>query len=130
MPREHPRSRRVAEQIQRIVAEAIRADLRDPRVAHAVITHVEVAPDLGSARVYFARLDGAPPDAGLAAGLASAAGFLRSRLAAALATRTVPELRFVPDETSARARRLDDLIDAARTRDGPGDGTEPPERDP
>lgn len=128
MPNEHPRSRRVAGHIQRVLAEALLAGVRDPRVAGLVITDVQVARDLSSARVFYTRLDGVAVDATAAAGLASAAGYLRSRLAATLATRTVPELRFEPDLVASRARQLDALIDAARARDdathapGPTDG--------
>ena len=126
MPNEHPRSRRVAGQIQRILAEALRG-VRDPRVADVVITDVRVARDLASAVVSVMRLDGAPVDSDTLAGLASAAGYLRSRLAGVLATRTVPALQFRADRVVAEARRLDALIDAARASDaatGPA-GDEP-----
>lgn len=128
MPKEYPRSRRVAEQIQRVLAEAIRTEIRDPRVSGIVITDVRVARDLASAQVYYTRLDGPADDPAVAAGLASAAGFLRSRLAAVLATRTVPELRFRRDEAGEYGRRLDALIDAAVGREPgtPPDGEESP----
>jgi ribosome-binding factor A len=116
MPNEHPRSRRVAGQIQRILVEALRG-VRDPRVAGVVITDVRVARDLASAVVSVMRLDGAPVDADTLAGLASAAGYLRTRLAGVLATRTVPALHFRADRVVAEARRLDALIDAARASD-------------
>lgn len=127
MPNEHPRSRRIAGQIQRLLADALRTGVRDPRVADLVITDVRVARDLSAAQVYYTRLDGSPADADTAAGLASAAGYLRSRLASQLATRTVPELQFRPDEVATRARHLDALIDAARARDAEGGGDPPGE---
>jgi ribosome-binding factor A len=136
MPREYPRSRRVAEQIQRVLAEAIRTGVRDPRVAGVVITEVRVARDLASAQVFYTRLDGPVDDPAVAAGLASAGGFLRSRLAGVLATRTVPELRFRRDETMEYGRRLDALIDAAVAETpgapagGDGDGEGQGERGP
>jgi ribosome-binding factor A len=117
MPNEHPRSRRVAGQIQRILAEAIRGGVRDPREADVVITDVRVARDLASAVVAVMRLDGAPVDPDTLAGLASASGYLRTRLAGVLATRTVPALHFRADRVFAEARRLDALIDAARAGD-------------
>jgi ribosome-binding factor A len=123
MPKEYPRSRRVAEQIQRVLAEAIRTGVGDPRVAGVVITEVRVTRDLASAQVFFTRLDGSAADPAVAAGLNSAAGFLRSRLAGVLATRTVPELRFRRDETIEYGQRLDALIDAAighGSTEGPG----------
>jgi ribosome-binding factor A len=69
------------------------------------LTRVDVAPDLSNARVYWSVLAVRPrePAAGeqteaeTRAGLESAAGFLRSRLAHALTLRRIPELRFVHD---------------------------------
>lgn len=116
MSREFPRSRRVEEQVQRILAEAIRVELRDPRVHGVVLTAVNVTRDLGVATIDYTVMhpDGVTIDtAGVQAGLEAAAGFLRRRLAGTLATRTVPELRFRPDAAIARGRALDRLIDEA-----------------
>lgn len=122
MAREFTRSRRVEEQIQRILADVLRSDLRDPRVADVVITQVKAARDLSVAWVQYSLLDVAASadqralDA-VQAGLASAAGFIRSRLASGLATRTVPELRFQFDAGPQRSRDLESLIDAAVAAD-------------
>lgn len=135
MAREYPRSRRIEEQIQRILSELIRSQVRDPRVTGIVLTEVRVSRDLGVAKIAYAVLGtaGEPSPAeraGMQAGLERATGFLRSHLARSLATRTVPELRFRYDEAGPRGRALAQLIDtavdqdAARHQDdqpGPGD---------
>lgn len=129
MAREFARSRRVEEQTARILSDAIRQELGDPRVRGVVITSAQVARDLAVARIYYTVLGGEGPSPDAQAGLERAAGFLRSRLARELATRTVPELQFHYDETGDRARRLDALIDQAvgqgggepaASEDGPG----------
>ena len=52
MPRDFLRSRRIAEQIQRELAELIRLELKDPRIASLVtITGVEVSADQSHAKV-------------------------------------------------------------------------------
>ena len=58
MPREIPRARRVAEQVQRTLAEMLRRDVRDPRLKPVTITHVKMSPDLSHAWVYFELLTG------------------------------------------------------------------------
>jgi ribosome-binding factor A len=109
----------VEEQIQRILADVIRTELRDPRVSDVVITAVRVSRDLAVAWVYYSTLAvDQKPDAGLQAGLDSAAGFLRGRLAAQISARTVPEIRFRFDLAAERSRELDELIDAAVANDG------------
>ena len=57
MPKDYPRSRRIAEQIQRELAEIIRLELKDPRVSGLVtITDVEVTLDQSHAKVFFTTL--------------------------------------------------------------------------
>jgi ribosome-binding factor A len=47
-------------------------------------------------------------------GLQSAAGFLRSRAARALTTRTVPELHFELDKGVEHAARIEELLESIR----------------
>jgi len=126
--REFSRSRRVEEQIQRLLSEAMRAQVRDPRVGGVVITEVRASRDLGVAWIHYTLLGtDANPGAGTLedaqAGLDRAAGFLRSQLARELSTRTVPELRFRYDEAAQRGRELDRLIDTAVASDAAGSGS-------
>ncbi len=135
MAREFARSRRVEEQIQRLLSDVMRAELRDPRVAGVVITEVRASRDLGVAWIEYTLLgtDASPAPEVLAdvqAGLDRAAGFLRSQLARELATRTVPELRFRYDEAARRARDLERLIDTAVAGDAAATGTPGPDGSP
>ena len=108
-----PRQARIADQIQRELAEVIRLELRDPRVGMVTITGVELSRDQSHAKVWFTAL-GAPSDAEQAReGLQRAAGFLRSQLAHRLTTRTVPDLSFEYDESVERGVRLTRLIEEA-----------------
>jgi ribosome-binding factor A len=107
------RSARIAEQIQRSLAELLRLEVRDPRVGLVTLTGVELSRDQSHAKVFFTVL-GSPAQAEQAAeGLAHAAGFLRSELAHRLTTRKVPELHFEHDESVERGVRLSRLIDDA-----------------
>jgi ribosome-binding factor A len=117
MPREFPRSRRVEEQIQRILSDVLRSEARDPALHHAVVTEVRVSRDISVAWVYVTSLDPAADHDGLLAACQRAAGFLRSAVAAGLAVRQVPELRFKIDDTAERAAQMDALIDSARNAD-------------
>jgi len=108
-----PRQARIADQIQRELAELVRLEVRDPRVGMVTITGVELSRDQSHAKVYFTVL-GAASDAEQAGlGLQRAAGFLRTQLAHRLTTRTVPDLAFAYDESVERGVRLSRLIDEA-----------------
>ena len=74
------RSFRVADQIQRDVAELIR-DLKDPRVGMVTINSVDVTPDYAHAQIYFSVLLGDPAESAKA--LNEAGGFLRNGLSSA-----------------------------------------------
>ena len=109
MPREFPRSRRIEEQIQRILSDVVRADVRDPRLDKAMITDV--------AWVYFTSFVADLEADSLAEAFESASGFLRSRLARELTVRNVPELRFRFDDSLRKGEALESLIDSAVAQD-------------
>ena len=101
---------RVADQIQRDLAELIR-DLKDPRVGMITINSVEVTPDYAHAKVFFSLLIGDPAESETA--LNEAAGFLRNGLFKRLSIHTVPTLHFHFDRTTERAADLSALISRA-----------------
>lgn len=117
MPRDFPRSRRIAEQVQRELSDIIRLELKDPRVGMITLTDVEVTPDNAHARVYFTLLGEASRIEEAAAGLQHAAGYLRSQLAQRLKLRVVPQLHFEYDASVERGIRVSQLIDAAVAED-------------
>ena len=99
-----PRRARIADQIQRELAELIRTEVRDPRVGMVTLTGVDVSRDQSHAKVFFTVLGADPREA--TEGLRHAAGFLRSSLAHRLTTRSVPELHFEHDTSVERVRFL------------------------
>ncbi len=111
--RSTPRTRRVADQIQRELAEIIREDLKDPRVRMVTVTGVEVTTDLAHAKVYFSALADAAELAEIGAGLRRARGFLRSALGRRMRIHNIPELTFVHDASVEQGVRLSRLIDEA-----------------
>lgn len=117
MPRDFPRSRRIAEQVMRELSDIIRLELKDPRVGMITIVDVEVSTDQSHARVYFSSLGDQSVIAEATAGLQHAAGFLRSQLAHRMKLRVVPQLQFKYDESVERGMRISQLIDVAVAQD-------------
>ena len=114
MPKDYPRTRRIAEQIQRELAELIRLELKDPRVAGFVtVTGVEVSKDQSHAKVFFTLLGADDKIAETTEGLKRASGFLRTQLAQRMQLRTIPQLDFKYDASVERGVRLTRLIDEA-----------------
>ena len=111
------RSHRVADQIQRDVAELVR-ELKDPRIGMVTVNAVEVSPDYAHAKIYFSVLVGEPAEC--EAGLNDAAVWLRNALFKRLQLHTVPTLHFQFDRTTERAADLNALIrqaNATRARE-------------
>jgi ribosome-binding factor A len=108
------RPEQVAGTIRQVIADALTREIRDPRVGFVTVTGVLVTNDLSHARVMVS----VPGDEGEKAralqGLQSAAGFLRSRAARALTTRTVPELHFELDKGVEHAARIEELLESIR----------------
>jgi ribosome-binding factor A len=102
------RAFKVADQIQRDLADLIARELKDPRVGLVTIQSVEVTPDYAHAKVFFSLLTGDPVET--TQGLNAAAGFLRSGLFKRLHIHTVPTLHFVYDRTTERAADMNALI--------------------
>lgn len=104
------RTDRIAEMIQRKLAQIIPQEVKDPRLKGFItISAVKVTADLGHAKVYFTILD---PDKKTAVTiLNAAASYLRSALARSITLRTVPQLHFVYDESIEYGENLSRLID-------------------
>ncbi len=102
------RDQRIAEQIQRDLAEMIQRELPASRAGLVTISGVEVTPDYAHAKVYFTVL-GADPDAAAKA-LNDKAGYFHSLLFKRLRIHTVPALKFVHDASVEQGFAIDKLI--------------------
>jgi ribosome-binding factor A len=110
--KEYSRSERVADQIQREVAEIITQELEDPRVQRVTVSGSSISKDLSNATLYIT----VPADGDVERaleGLNRASKFVRRRLGQRVRMRYVPRLRFAHDVTLDRATRVGELIDAA-----------------
>mgnify|MGYP001089037033 FL=1 len=129
MPREFSRGRRVADHIQKELAVLIQQEVKDPRLGLITINEVKVSRDLGFADVYFTSFTSNTFRANESIGedaetegqnsispaevLENASGFLRSRLAKSLSTRTTPKLRFHYDHTIEQGAKMTQAIKKA-----------------
>lgn len=112
------RTRRIDRELQRVLAEIIARDVKDPRVGNVTITAVAMSRDMGSARVHFVPFSASAhsPDE-VREGLTRAGGFLRGEVGRRLGLRHAPKLEFIFDESLDHAAHLTRLIDDAVARD-------------
>jgi len=108
------RGLRVADQIQRDLAEMIQREVPTERAGLVTLTGVEVSPDYAYAKVYFTTI-GAPVESAQRV-LDEKAGYFHSLLFKRLSIHTIPRIAFVHDQSVERGIEIDRLIDEA-TRD-------------
>lgn len=102
---------RVAEQLQKDLAEIIPRELRDPRLGFVTLTDVELTPDYAYATVYFSVLTGSAEATEEA--LNDSAGYLRNLIFKKMRIHTVPTLRFKHDRSVEKGAEMAQLIDSA-----------------
>ena len=110
MAKEFSRSHRVAEQMQRELADLLQFEVKDPRVSMVTITAVEVTGDMAHGKIFYSA---SKPSDALQQGLEKSAGFLRTQLAKRMLLRTVPQLHFVYDASIDNGMMMSKLIDQA-----------------
>lgn len=119
MAKEYSRTQRVADQIQKELAQLIQLEMKDPRLGMVTVSAVEVSRDMSFADIYVSFLgvdDQQKIDQSLKV-LSQATGFLRSQLARAIKLRFTPQLRFYYDNSLRRGAYLSSLIDEAIAQD-------------
>ena len=114
------RQDRIATDIHAVLAQTLREDVKDPRVAALSITAVRLSTDLSIAHVNVVPLGGQGDAEVLLAGLEAAAGFLRRAIGRQVRLRHTPELRFHLDEGIDESLRMSRLLGEMEDRRGEG----------
>ena len=92
---------RINGEVQRELSNIIRGEIKDPRIN----------PDLKTCKAYISVLGDEESQAKTLAGLKSAEGFIRSKLAKTVNLRNTPEIRFVLDQSIEYGVKMSKMID-------------------
>ncbi len=111
------RSRRIADQLQKELADLLRREFKDPRLGMVTLTEVQVSADYSHAKIYVSTLLGADSLQQSLQALQEGALFLRRQLGRRMRLRTMPQLHFIEDNLPDRALALTSLIDEAIAAD-------------
>ena len=111
------RTRRLAERINKIVAELLERRIKDPRLGFVTVTETRLTSDLREATVFYTVYGSPEEQAETATALRSATGVIRSEVGRLLGLRHTPSIEFVADTLPDSAQRIDDLVAAARQAD-------------
>ena len=103
---------RINGEVQKVLAEIIRGELKDPRInPMTTVMAVEVAPDLKSCKAFISVLGDVQAQEDTLKGLNSAMGYIRNQLAKKINLRNTPEIRFIMDQSVEYGINMSKLID-------------------
>ena len=108
---------RINGEVQRVLAEIIRGEIKDPRISPwTSVVAVQVAPDLKSCKAWISVLGDESAREDTWQGLKSAEGFIRRQLARTINLRNTPEITFVMDQSIEygvnMSRRIDEVMNS------------------
>ena len=119
-------TRRIAEEIRKIVSTMLINGIKDPRINSLVsVTDVEVTSDLSYAYVYVSILGG--DEESTLEGLKSACGYIRREVGKSIKIRHTPEIIFKIDDSLLKGMYMDELI--KKVNNGYKDSSEENEKD-
>lgn len=103
---------RINGEVQKVLAEVIRGEIKDPRISPLTsVVAVEVAPDLKSCKAWISVLGNEEERKETLKGLKSAEGFIRSRIAQTVNLRNTPNITFVMDQSIEYGVNMSKKID-------------------
>lgn len=116
------RQQRVAELIREDMSRMILFEMDDPRLHGVTVTRAEVSADLKYARVYVSIMGTDEEQRIALSAMKNARGLLRQKLARVTHLRSVPQLRFVKDESVKKgfefAQKLRQIEEELAARSG------------
>ena len=109
---------RINGEVQKVLAEIIRKEIKDPRISpFTSVVDVQVAPDLKSCKAWISVLGGEDACKKTLEGLNSAMGYIRRELAHTINLRNTPEITFVMDQSIAYGVNMSHKIDEVMAQD-------------
>lgn len=101
---------RINKEFLRAISEILQVRIKKDSVRDAILTKVSTSKDLSHAKVFYTLIATDRKDE-IQKALDSTAGQIRSMLGKEMHLRTIPELHFVFDDSEAKARAIEELID-------------------
>ena len=109
---------RINGEVQRVLAEVIRSEIKDPRINPLTsVVSVEVAPDLKTCKAWISVLGNEESQKDTLAGLKSAEGYIKNQLAKRINLRNTPQIRFIIDQSIEYGVNMSKMIDDVNRAD-------------
>ncbi|MEJ5365836.1 MAG: 30S ribosome-binding factor RbfA [Desulfosoma sp.] len=107
---EYKRADRVADLLQRTVAEILLRRVRDPRLGKLTVTGVEVSADLRYAKIFYCFVGTPEERPQVAKALEKARAFIRREIGQRVELRYVPDIQFFYDTSFDYGEKIERLL--------------------
>jgi ribosome-binding factor A len=105
------RTRKVSEEIKKVVGELILAGIKDPRISKlSSVNHVEVTNDFRYVTLYISSFDPKHDVSLTIEGLNSAKGFIRKEIGKKIKLHYTPEPIFKPDHSVEHGMHINEIL--------------------
>ncbi len=101
---------RVNHLVQMELSRLILHKVRDPRLGFVTVTHVDVSPDLKSARVFYSVMGDDKAKEASRTALDRARGFLQREIGTSLKLKYTPKLNFSQDDSLDHSLEIDRVL--------------------
>lgn len=116
----YARSKRISEEIKKVVSSLIMSGIKDPRVSKlTTVTHVETTRDLSFVYIYVSVYDNNAHKEDTIEGLNKAKGFVRREIGKRVKLRAVPEPIFKLDESIENGIQMSAKINEVVSKHNP-----------
>ena len=111
---------RINGEVQKVLAQIIRGEIKDPRISPLTsVVAVEVTPDLKSCKAWISVLGNEEARKATYQGLKSAEGFIKNRIAKEINLRNTPGITFIMDQSIeygvSMSKKIDDVMATTNT---------------
>lgn len=123
------KSTRINSEVQKVLAEVIRGEIKDPRISSLTsVVAVEVAPDLKTCKAWISVLGNEQARKDTYAGLRSAEGFIKNQIARKINLRNTPDITFILDQSIEygvnMSKKIDEVMSEIPDREDEGEDVE------
>lgn len=110
------KTERLGNMLHREISQILMTEIKDKDLKFVTITNIDLSSDLSFAKVYFQTLNENKEK--VLKDLNNAKGFIRSLLIKRkIEIRTMPELKFIYDESTEYGNKIDTIIDNIHKKD-------------
>lgn len=107
----YERNTRLEGEIRSVLADILRLEVKDPRLADVTVSSIRLSADRSKAQVFFSVIGDEERERIAGDGFHAAAPFMRRRLGQQMRLRVVPALEFLRDTSFAYGDRMERLFD-------------------